>query len=811
MRPLKLGSKINIVILLTCMLLTLLYGVILWLFEAHRHANAVNKVKFLMQATINQKHEDLANEIAYKLTDALEITFNDMLEIEGMLSIGAYTPSGELIHASKDCGRTFVRASLGESFPNTPTFLENRTHEGVPVLTYVTPIRVVGETVGFATVCYTLQEIVRETHFALALFSGLLLVILIVVSLVLRAMLSRFVTNPVLMLSSAMKRVQEGEMGKQVELDSEDEIGSMAMVFNEMSTKLRFTLDELKGSNERLEKENRERVRAEQRLSKINECFLRFGPDPKENISRLTALCGALQGATYAVYNRFSEGKFDALGLWHSRPEFSVAEVSEHYICRDVIDLGGDEVYLVRHLQQSPYARSHTGALPPDFHTYLGKAVKCADNYVGSLCVLFEEDVDPGEEDKKFMTIVAAAIGVEEERLWAEDEKRKLEAQILQTQKLESLGVLAGGIAHDFNNLLMGILGNAEMALMDLPETSAVAPLIRAIEKAGTRAAELTNQMLAYSGKGKFFVQWLNLNELIKEMADLLQVSISKKITIRYDFAEELPLIEADATQIRQIVMNLITNASEAIGDRTGLISLSTGEVVQGNGSPAEASLEEALAPGCHAYLEVSDTGCGMDEETRSRIFDPFFTTKFTGRGLGLAAVVGIVRSHKGLIQVRSQPGQGSIFKVLFPAMDCSSHQAAESITAPQRYSGGGTILVVDDEDMVRDVARMMLEELGFGVITARDGKEGVEIFRRMSGEIDAVLLDMTMPEMSGEEAITEMHGLRPEVRVILMSGYDEMEAANHFSLTKPAAFMQKPFQVATLAEKLRTVLGSDD
>uniref|UniRef100_UPI002ADE7C8B PAS domain S-box protein n=1 Tax=Tepidiforma sp. TaxID=2682230 RepID=UPI002ADE7C8B len=263
----------------------------------------------------------------------------------------------------------------------------------------------------------------------------------------------------------------------------------------------------------------------------------------------------------------------------------------------------------------------------------------------------------------------------------AEEERRRLDQQMQQTQKLESLGVLAGGIAHDFNNLLVAILGNAGLALMELPPESPARQTVQAIETAAQRAAELTRQMLAYSGRGKFVVEPLNLSRLVEEMAHLLEVSVSKRAVLKYRFAPDLPLIEGDATQVRQVIMNLITNASDAIGDRSGVISISTGLMHADRAYLRTAYMDDDLPEGDYVYLEVADTGVGMDEATAARIFDPFFTTKFTGRGLGLAAVLGIVRSHRGAIKLYTEPGRGTTFKILFPV--AGPPQAPEPVASP--------------------------------------------------------------------------------------------------------------------------------
>ena len=422
---------------------------------------------------------------------------------------------------------------------------------------------------------------------------------------------------------------------------------------------------------------------------------------------------------------------------------------------------------------------------------------------------------DPPEAGN-LQTLAVLALEAESffSRLRAESERRRLETRVLHAQKLESLGVLAGGIAHDFNNLLMGVLGNADLALLELSPVAPARENVENIRTAAQRASELTKQMLAYSGKGHFVVQAVDLNEVVEEMAHLLEVTTSKKAVLKYNFADNLPAVEADTTQLRQIIMNLITNASEAIGDKSGVISISTG-AMECDSAYLATSYDAGIGAGgeqipeaVYAYIEVADTGCGMDRETLERVFDPFYTTKFTGRGLGLAAVLGIVRGHRGAVKVYSEPGRGTTFKVLLPALDQPAVRGTGVRAVELTWRGRGAVLLVDDEETVRAVGRQMLEAAGFEVVTAADGREGVERFREAPDDIVCVVLDLTMPHMDGEEAFRELRRIRPDVRVLLSSGYNEQEIANRFAGKGLAGFIQKPYQLANLIEALKAVLG---
>ncbi len=392
----------------------------------------------------------------------------------------------------------------------------------------------------------------------------------------------------------------------------------------------------------------------------------------------------------------------------------------------------------------------------------------------------------------------------------AEQERLDLWQQVQHTQKLESLGVLAGGIAHDFNNLLMGVIGNADLALLEISPDSPARANIKHIEKAAFRATELCGQMLAYSGKGKFVVEPIDLSSVVKEMAHLLEVSTSKKALLNLNLASGLPAVEVDVTQIRQVIMNMITNASESIGDESGTIIVSTGTIACDRERLSDMLLGKDLKEGLYIYLEVSDTGCGMNAETLEKIFDPFYTTKFSGRGLGLAAVQGIVRSHNGAIEVFSEPACGTTIKVLLPASELEPIGAAAEVISEESWCGAGTILLVDDEQIVRTVCSQMLQRVGFEVIIASDGREAIETILQRGDEIKLVLLDMTMPLMDGQQTFSEIRKLGCDIPVILSSGHNEQEATSSFLGEGLAGFIQKPYRLTMLREKLREVLGGD-
>ncbi len=388
-----------------------------------------------------------------------------------------------------------------------------------------------------------------------------------------------------------------------------------------------------------------------------------------------------------------------------------------------------------------------------------------------------------------------------------EQQRRDLEEQVQRAQKLESLGILAGGVAHDFNNLLTPILGAASLGLEELPAGSPLREKLRKIQQAAERAAALTNQMLSYAGQGPLKVERLDLSALVEEMGELVRSTVSGRTVLDFDLATDLPSVTADAAQLGQVVVNLISNAVESLGDGERKVSVCTG-VVEIGSIPSNALFAEDLAAGSHVYFEVVDTGSGMTAETSARIFDPFFTTKFAGRGLGLAAVAGIVRGHRGAIEIDSQAGSGTRFRVLLPIATRSESKQASGDSPVAEWRASGTVLVIDDEEGVRDFVGHVMSRAGLSVLEAADGTEGIELFRSHADEIRLVLLDRTMPHSDGGEILDQLRGIRSDVAIMLMSGYSEEHATAELS-HELAGFLKKPFLPETLLEHVRKVLES--
>jgi signal transduction histidine kinase/CheY-like chemotaxis protein len=421
----------------------------------------------------------------------------------------------------------------------------------------------------------------------------------------------------------------------------------------------------------------------------------------------------------------------------------------------------------------------------------------------------FELEYESRSAGKRALVLNAHRFEREDRILLAiEDvtESRRAEEEARQSQKMEAIGYLAAGVAHDFNNLLTAMMGNASLLLSAMPEGDSGRPMMESIVSGGQRAADLTRQLLAYAGKGRFYVERVDLSEVVMRTGKLIHQSIPPAVQIRMDLDTSLPLFLADPSQVQQVAMNLMINAAEAIGAAGGVVLVRTGRQTVTHEPLPDLYSGEKVAPGEYVFLEVRDNGAGMDEQTVRRIFDPFFTTKFTGRGLGLAAVLGIIRQHKGAVQVHSAPGRGSSFKTLFAVAEAVPAPMAEG-EGRQDLRGAGTILVVDDEEMIRSFTKSALESYGYQVLLAADGHEGVRMFQEKSGEIGLVLLDVAMPGMDGLATLEKIREIRPDVHVLVCSGFGDLDVEARFPKSEIAGFFAKPYTVKQLARKVKECL----
>lgn len=428
----------------------------------------------------------------------------------------------------------------------------------------------------------------------------------------------------------------------------------------------------------------------------------------------------------------------------------------------------------------------------------------------GIIVALYRNPVDDEDFAGSAIFLFAGRIGAELDRVRAARRADEMEQRALRAQKLESLGILAGGLAHDFNNFLASMMGSADLARLDLADDHPAREHLETIREAGATAAALCRQLLAYAGKGRFHVEDAHISEVVRSQTRLLRASVSKNVTLHFALTDdEQAVAELDRGQMGQILLNLVINASEAIGDRPepGLVRVTTG-VMECDAAYLQTAYLDTTAPsGRYLFLEVSDDGPGMSDEVRERIFDPFFTTKFSGRGLGLAAILGIVKGHAGTIKVYSEPATGTTFRVLFP-VSASPRATKDQASTTGSWRGSGKVLLVDDNDLIRKIGAKLLSALGFEPLLAADGLEALEVLNQHGKDVTLVILDLTMPRMNGEETFREMRVRHPDIPVILTSGFNEQDTVQHFLGKGLAGFLQKPFQVEDLRARIREVLS---
>lgn len=440
--------------------------------------------------------------------------------------------------------------------------------------------------------------------------------------------------------------------------------------------------------------------------------------------------------------------------------------------------------------------------------SYEGEHRSVLTGKVTPIRVLFQRVLS---EDGRVLGGVCIAEDLTEERR-AAAERRRMEERIREAQRLESLAMLAGGVAHDFNNILTGVIGNASLAREHLPEGAPAREFVQRIELAARRASDIASQMLAYSGRGALTFQPTDVSRIVRDIVPLLEATLPHGIAFIYDLDPEVPLVRGDPTQIRQVVLNLVANASEAIGDKSGTVHLRVYSAHLASEALSSPYLDTDLPDGLYVVLEITDTGEGIAPEARPKLFDPFFTTKFMGRGLGLPAVLGIVRGHRGTVQVESESGRGATFRVMLPVSEARTAAEADPPDGPflpTQAPAGAAILVADDDTEVRRVASEALELAGYQVIVARDGDEAVRLLREHIGEVAAVVLDDDMPRMGGEETVGAMLALRPNLPVILSSGYSEHRIANWRSGRPAVRCLQKPYTVTELLAAVADALGA--
>jgi len=503
-------------------------------------------------------------------------------------------------------------------------------------------------------------------------------------------------------------------------------------------------------------------------------------------IDRLQGDC--LSAKTLAVYH---DGKFE------DNVEYTLKDTP----CGDVV---GKEVCVfpreVRNLFPQDAALQDLQA-----ESYVGTTLWSFDmKPIGLIAVIGRKELNSSHFAEIVLKLVSIRAASELERRQSEEEKLLLQQQFQQAQKLESLGVLAGGIAHDFNNILAIIIGYCSLIKIDYETTEEYVPQI---ETAAQRAAALCRQMLTYAGKAQSVMAQVNMAEVVDEMITMLKATTSQNVSIRANLSSDMPYIKGDASQLRQVIMNLIINASEAIGEDQGVIKVSLAQTEIHAGQSDKDHNGKIIPVGRYICLEVTDNGCGMDNETRQRIFEPFYTTKFTGRGLGMSALLGIITAHKGTLQLSSQPGVGTTFKVYLPVQINVAEEGLPQQAVQAPWKGSGTILLVEDEEQVLFIAKAILKAMGFTVIGAVNGKEALDIYLNNAAEINFVITDMGMPVMDGYELFRELKKINQGLPIIISSGFGDADVTARIPREDIAGLINKPYSPDQLREVLKWVL----
>jgi len=546
---------------------------------------------------------------------------------------------------------------------------------------------------------------------------------------------------------------------------------------------------------------------SEERLAKINKCFLHFGTDPLENINLLTILCGELLEATCALYNRFDQGMLCSWGQWNTPPDYNPVDKPDGHICFDVIKKTEDRVFVVSNLQNTHYAQTDPNVIPYKLQTYLGRAVKLRDTSVGSLCVVYQDDFAPSEGDKKIMEIIASAIGVEEERKRAEQALRTSEEKLARSKKMESLGLLAGGVAHDLNNVLAGIVSYPELLLLDLPEDSNLRKPIETIKETGHRAAAIVQDLITVARGVAIAKEPMNLNAIVEDYLLSLEFKKLKQfnstVTIKTNFDTDLLNISGSDAHLRKVVMNLVSNASEAI-EGSGNVLIST----MNRYVDRPISGYDDVYVGEYAVLSVSDNGPGISPDDLERIFEPFYTKKVMGRsgtGLGLAVVWNVVQDLKGYINVISDEN-GTTFELYFPITRDEVSDKGLPISIKDYQGSGESILVVDDVESQREIACKMLETLGYKTKVVSSGEEAVEYLKEHT--VDLILLDMIMyPGINGRETYERMIEINPNQKAVIASGFAETDDVKKAQKLGAGQYIKKPLTLEKLGIAVRDEL----
>jgi PAS domain S-box-containing protein len=764
-----LQNKANVAILITFFLIAIIYIVIQLPFQHRVMESALKRNEVLLHSMVERDREPLANEIFEDRTRAIMIRLAQMRQVDGILNISVFDNTGRLMVS--EGARPAHPDLFPEDIPVPPAKILIRKDrvEDKSALVYVQAIEVIRERIGFIRIHYSLADIEQQQHMSYLIFGGLLGSIFIIMLVLLNYILSRVVISPITSLRDAMQRMNSGALGGQVEVAGKDEIGDLTRTFNQMSADLALSYKQI--ANQNLELHERQQEMAHMRM------YL------KNIIDSMPSMLISVNEAGIIV--EWNEAASRITGI-------------------PSIEAIGKEVWALL-----PHMEKYRGYFKEVIETKTSKE--------------FHSEIIHTGETEEYHTISIfplIANGIKGIVIRVDDvtEMEKKEQQLRQAQKMEIIGTLAGGLAHDFNNILGGITGSLSLLKFKLQQDKELdrdfmIKYLNIMEEAGRRAADLVKQLLSISSKQEMTLEPVDLDITVEHVMQICRNSFDKRIDLEPLLSGTKAMIKASPTQIEQVLLNLCVNAAHAMTTMR--------KENEPQGGKLTVSLKNIFAdkifciahPEAHEIeywaLTVQDTGVGMDTRTIAKIFDPFFTTKQKdkGTGLGLAMVYNIVQQHGGFIDVYSVVGLGSTFNIYLPVL-----QGAESAASTEKPfvipKGEGLILVVDDEEFLRQTAKAILEECGFDVILAENGEEGVMVFEERHGEIKAVLLDMLMPKKSGKEAYLEMKKIDPGLKVLLASGFRQDERVESVLNLGVQGFVQKPYSLESLSKSIFAVIN---
>ncbi len=754
-----LKFKINAAILATFLLIVSLFLIIELPFEKQRYQSMQDKVILVLKTMMERDREPLANEIFDKSVRAIKIRLKKMMQVDGMLCVHVFDAQGNVL--ASEGYRHPLNVSL--DFPGSPekdtVSISKKRIDNFDTFEYVREIRIIGESIGFVVIYYSLEKIEKAHQKAFFIFGGMIFTVFVVLVILLNFMLSRTVVKPITSLRDVMEQMRITGKAEKAPVLKKDEIGDLARSFNHMS-------DEISASYDALEKKNLTLLQSENEINNVR-LYLKNIIDSMPSV-----LVGINADGMITQWNREAE-KFTGLA----------AEKTEGRFYTEV--LPQVSVLTMNAIQSA--IRNKT----------VQKKAKVQARVLDRSCYL---DI----------TLYPLAGGDTDEAVMRIDditEHVRLEEAVQQSQKMEAIGTLAGGIAHDFNNILSGIFGYAQLAEMHLNDTERVKQHIGGIVKGAERASELVQQILTFSRKTDYEKQNLNLYIVVKEALKLLRSIIPSNIEIKEQITSRAA-VAADPTQMHQVIMNLCTNAYHAMYENGGTLTVKLEEVAVPD---AKSPPGMDMKPGQYLELKVSDTGYGMDADTLEKLFEPYFTTKVRekGTGLGLALVHAIVEEHQGYITVDSVPDKGASFHIYLPVADSKKPAAPHESKNKPVPQGEERILFVDDEKDLRFSSERLLQGYGYRVTVSENGMAAYELFKSDPHGFDLVITDMTMPRMTGDELAASILEIRPEIPVVLCTGYSEKISEKKARESGIKKFLQKPLTGSEMAIAIREVLDS--